>query len=248
MTNDVSLIGDLLDTIATYPASVSARVVLMHQYSQLGWYHDAQGVADEILRMEPRNEEAKKIKKTATLVSNKVDSQISTYRNQQNRPNASARPSKRKNIIVHAPQSETERSRLEERYAHGVKNIQQVATELHEDVLAVSQLDGETGSWKERIAGIQALAEGRFHAVVEGGAPCSVRELARIIESLPAEAVNIAADDFVNIVTWLARREIQTSIAFVTAWLDASVHLLLLCKKICSGSLKWHWYMLNMKV
>src|ERR1700753_1231675 len=57
------------------------------------------------------------------------------------------------------------------------------------------------------------MAEGRFSSVVDGDAPCSVRELARIIQSQPDQAVDLATDDFVNVVIWLRQDEISPDAA-----------------------------------
>jgi hypothetical protein len=210
------LISDLWDTIAGSPSNISARVLLMHQYVQLGWKSEALGMAEEILRLSPRNVDARQVKYGSESVNTTTEqerSHIQSAPSSQRDRNQVKKKAKGKRGIIRAPKSDAERATMEETFVTGIKQVQHIAEELHEDVVVVAQLlknHGDAEFWKERIGDIRALADGRFSAVVDGDAPCSVRELARTIQDQAEHAVDLATDDFVNIVVWLRQEDLSS--------------------------------------
>jgi hypothetical protein len=210
------LISDLWDTIAGSPSNISARVLLMHQYVQLGWKSEAEGIADEILRLSPRNSDARQVKYGSLSANTTQQQNTNSTQNSRSHQRDQQQVKKRakgKRGLIRAPNSEAERSAMESSFVKGIKEVQQIAEELHEDVEAVSRLlesHDRSDFWKEKIGDIRALADGRFSAVVDGDAPCSVRELARSIQSQPEYALDIATDDFVNIVVWLRQDDVSS--------------------------------------
>src|ERR1700761_2957415 len=118
------LISDLWDTIAGSPSNLSARVLLMHQYVQLGWKSEAEGMADEILRLSPRNLDAREVKygwqSDDETAKQREFTNHTSPSNQSNRKQTKRR-TKGKHSLIRAPNSETERLAMEESFKDGVQ-------------------------------------------------------------------------------------------------------------------------------
>ena len=127
------LISDLWDTIAGSPSNISARVLLMHQYVQLGWKSEAEGIADEILRLSPRNSDARQVK-YGSLSANTTQQQNTNItqnsRSHQRDQQQVKKRAKGKRGLIRAPNSEAERSAMESSFVKGIKEVQQIGHHL----------------------------------------------------------------------------------------------------------------------
>jgi len=185
----------------------------MHQYVQVGWREEAIAMADQVLQLQPKNPEALQVKAAYASKNSAISHGKASESKIQSKPRIRSqlkRTSKGKYNAIRPPQSDIERDEMEDNFTTGIKQIRHIAADFHEDLVVVSKLLEQyetTDFWKERTASVLALSEGRFNAVIDGGAPCSVRELCRMIEAQPDEAIDLAADDFVNIVTWFRQED-----------------------------------------
>jgi hypothetical protein len=202
----MTLINELLEAIESNPSSIEARVLLLQQWIAAGWNDAARDAAQDLLRLDPSNAEARQYLQmnngarappapTGTAAGTAANS--STIRD---RPKAEVLP---------LPRSSGDRAAMELEFSEGYEALHARAelllreTRLVRDLPGDSQRQGVSPSGLDSvIKDLNALSHGRMSAVVSVQGPCSVRAVARAMEADQGRAVDLAVEDLANVIRW----------------------------------------------
>ena len=206
---DIELVSEMIEHISRNPSAVEAREILMQQYNACGWFSGAKEVAQDILKLDAFNKEAKacldinlemyfgSVKAKAQGGSSKrVDGKVPTRETSTN--------SKPSVFPISSPSSALRE--LEEGYTDLLKR----ARLLHEQTKRLHSLMGTGSKISEgHILNIAALAQGKVSHVVRTEPLTSVKDVAKAMaaeyENGGGSGSDIAYKDLEGVVEKLSR-------------------------------------------
>lgn len=212
--HDMSLIGELYETIEQNPPALVARTILMQHWHQSGYKDAAAGIAREILNLDPNNLDAKALLLTLKPGLSRARGFSATQRNRSPTKSPNAAPSHADHSPVRGQTSLpflpadllVTNADLSQRY----KTLQARAKTLLEETRVVHALQlQKVPTWKpsfhqdNQILDLKNLSQGKFSAALTGQTPKSVRALARAMQADSKHALDIATADLICVARWL---------------------------------------------
>lgn len=204
----MTLINELLEAIESNPSSIEARVLLLQQWIAAGWNEAAADAAQDLLRLDPSNTEAREFLQmnngarappAPTGTAARTAANSSTIRD-RDRPKAEVLP---------LPRSSGDRAVMELEFSEGYEALHARAELLLRETRLVRDLPGDSQGQGVGAPGLDsvikdlnALSHGRMSAVVSAQGPCSVRAVARAMEADQGRAVDLAVEDLANMIRW----------------------------------------------
>jgi len=197
----MTLISELWDTIERNPPAIRARVLLMQQWINAGWFDAARDTAQELLQHDPANPEARQF-----LQANGGTQAPPSSNGTTGRSSGASHSRSRRGIpqLLHLPRTPEERAKMELELAEAYKAIRGRAEILLRETRLMSGLQGKPlPDNHATVQDLKHLADGRISSVVPKASPCSVRALAKAIEADRPRALDVLIEDLGYVVFWL---------------------------------------------
>jgi hypothetical protein len=221
---DMSLIGELMESIDREPPAIGARKLLVEHYIAVGWIEAAQESIQDLVRISPTDEDVKEWSKVflKTEVPALASCSKAPSHKQRKQHSLSGKSTVKPATL---PSDPDQRAAVKKDLLSGLKSLRLRARNLVKDTRLLANLQPHTDSKLQstnNIDDLQALAEGRITTVLgrklpeaptetatdgkpakPGAAqPQSVRAVARDMKASPDSALETAVTDFSNIVGW----------------------------------------------
>lgn len=189
---DSDLVNTLLETIQRHPPSIPARTILIEHWIEIGWLEEANGAVRELLRIQPRNKQAKSLLRTIEDIAIGVPNPNS--RGVHAQPRNLARRTKPEVI------GGRERGEMERELEQGCREIRRNARIILFGTESVNK--SISLAIDDQIGHLKALTDGHISSVVTVQPPRSARAIARDMEADMDEALETATNDLTEVVTW----------------------------------------------
>jgi hypothetical protein len=201
MTPDMTLINELWDFISRNHPAIQARVLLMQQWIDVGWLDAARDTAQELLRYDPANPEARQFLQEGGSPQGPTSSNSTSVR-LSGAPHF--RPRRGTPQLLHLPRTPDERVALERELTREYDAVRDRAEILLRETRLVSGLQGKPlPDSHAAIQDLQDLANGNISSIVSKSPPRSVRAVAKAAEANRSKALDVIVEDLAYVVFWL---------------------------------------------
>jgi hypothetical protein len=229
---DMSLLSELYEEIDRNPPGIEARKLLIEQYMAVGWMEAARDAAQDLLKLKPRDSEAKALVQTLKDVGKQPKPAVKPVETPAPQPfraaPATALPTDRekgKKQLLEGYESLLDQAKSLLRETILLRDLSQQGTESKTQAKGSSILnvlgsffsgdkkkeDTVSARFEKHIPDLAAITDGRVSTVVRVRQPGSVRSVARAMEAKPQEAVDIAFKDLEDMARWLGSPANSTS-------------------------------------
>ncbi len=196
---NLSLIGELLETIERFPPGIEARKLLVDHYMSCGWLDAAQESVSELLSINPDDHDAQLLQK--------ILSQPKTAPSPAKIP----RQSMSREYVAEIRDMNEGRSQLSKGYKALFSKAKMVHWEMKilRDLVQSSHIVERStvefeSTFETNNSVVEALAEGRLRDSQRAESkPGTARRVAREMQQNPTRALDIAFQDLTNMADWL---------------------------------------------
>ncbi|KAF2268922.1 hypothetical protein CC78DRAFT_331320 [Lojkania enalia] len=200
---DVALIGELLEEISRHPPAIQASKLLIEHYISIGWLDAATESATELKRLAPTDPDVTGFLNILLKKSEPPAAPQTAASTPATTVSAPA-PVRKKpaHPPIHLPDN-LDSAKFE--FSQGYKQLRNRAKSLFGDIVRLQALQKKNGlPQSKHTARIQAIIEGRITAsTIKASPPGSARSIARIIESEPQKAMELAITDLEDMMRWV---------------------------------------------
>jgi hypothetical protein len=197
----MALINELLDAIEGNHPAIQARILLMKQWINAGWLDAARDTAQELLRLDPTNSEARQV-----LQENGGTQAPPSPNATTGRPSEASHSHSRRGTpqLLRLPRTSEEQAAMELELAEAYKAIRGRAGILLREAHLMSDLQGKPlPDNHATVRDLKRLADGRISSVVLKAPPSSVRALAKAMEADRSRALDVLLEDLSYVIFWL---------------------------------------------
>lgn len=208
---DGELISQLYDTIEQEPPAITARELLIQLFDEAGLSSEAEGVAQELLKLDPGNVGALRITQRAANRASKRSSKPQSNQSTAPRSNkASAsltryialKKTSRKSQLGQDPHEERQLVELHTSLIHRSSQLLK-DYELVESFGSNSLIEfPPTDEVKALKRNLKFLSKGRTDQVIWKQSPSSVKSLASSLEAEGSRGLHFIIDDFSDFARW----------------------------------------------
>lgn len=200
----MALVGELLEEISRHPPAIGAMKLLVEHYISVGWLDAAMENAKKLKRLDPSDSE---VLGFLEILEKKPEPPTPTpipLPKSAASSKPAPRPVKRK-PVQSSVQLPGNLDSARQDFSQGYKTLRERAKVLFNDLLHLQALQKKNGlPQSNNISRIQAIVEGRSTStVIKVGPPGSARSVARIIQSNPEKATELATVDLEDIMKWV---------------------------------------------
>jgi hypothetical protein len=197
----MALINRLLDAIESNHPAIQARVSLMQQWINAGWLDVAGDTAQELLRLDPTNSEARQ------FLQENGGTQVPPPPNATTGlPSEASYSHSRRGMprLLRLPRTSEEQAAMELELTEAYKAIRGRAEILLRETHLMSGLQGRPlPDNHATIRDLKRLADGCISSVVSKAPPRSVRALAKAIEADRSRGLDVLIEDLSYVIFWL---------------------------------------------
>ncbi|MCJ1294459.1 hypothetical protein MMC34_006017 [Xylographa carneopallida] len=186
----MSLLNELYEAISQHPPAIEARKLLIQEFTELGWLDAANGAAQELLEIDPLNDDAR-----VFCLAYKKDTVTPPQSSISEVPSI---PADRR------IQDDPDVAKVE--LAEGFKTLRARAIVLQREACILRNLQQQKGissPCDKHIPDLAALVAGSISTVTRTRPSGSARAVARLMEADPERALDVAIKDLTDMSRWL---------------------------------------------